>query len=59
MYSSMHKFLRADFWDQEKGATAIEYALVASLIAVVIVGAINALGQGIVTTLYDKIAAVL
>jgi pilus assembly protein Flp/PilA len=54
MFKFMHKFLRT-----EKGATAIEYALVASLIAAVIVGSINALGQGIVTTLYDKIAAVL
>ncbi|HEY9163181.1 MAG TPA: Flp family type IVb pilin [Magnetovibrio sp.] len=32
------------FWRSEQGATAIEYALIASLIAVVIIGAVTTLG---------------
>lgn len=35
------------FWQSEQGATAIEYALIASLIAVVIVGAVTALGGSV------------
>ena len=33
------------FWKDEEGATAIEYALIAGLIAVVIIGALTALGN--------------
>jgi len=52
MRISMHKFLRS-----EDAATAIEYGLIAALIATTIVGAITALGTGIVNVLYTKIAA--
>jgi pilus assembly protein Flp/PilA len=41
----MMKFIR-----DEQGATAIEYGLIASLIAVVIIGAVTALGGGLTTT---------
>ena len=41
----MLKFIR-----DEEGATAIEYGLIASLIAVVIIGAVTALGTGLDTT---------
>ena len=44
------------FWRDDTGATAIEYALIASLIAVVIIGAVTTLG----TTLggmFDNTAA--
>lgn len=34
-------------WRDETGATAIEYALIASLIAVVIVGALLLIGQSL------------
>ena len=34
----------------EEGATAIEYGLIASLIAVVIIGALTALGSSLTTT---------
>lgn len=34
----------------QNGATAIEYALIASLIAVAIIGALTALGTGISST---------
>ena len=35
------------FVDDESGATAIEYALIVSLIAVFIIGAVSALGTSI------------
>jgi len=38
------KSLLSKFVGDEKGATAIEYALIASLIALAIVGALTALG---------------
>jgi pilus assembly protein Flp/PilA len=34
------------FWNDESGATAVEYALMVALIAVVIIVAVTALGQG-------------
>jgi pilus assembly protein Flp/PilA len=36
-----------NFLVDEQGATAIEYGLIASLIAVVIIGAVAALGNGL------------
>jgi pilus assembly protein Flp/PilA len=42
------------FWKDEEGATAIEYALIAGLIAVAIIGALTAVG-GKLTTLFDVI----
>ncbi|MFQ5964215.1 MAG: Flp family type IVb pilin [Candidatus Scalinduaceae bacterium] len=39
------KFLR-----DEEGVTALEYGLIAALIAVVIIGAVTALGLGVSTT---------
>ena len=44
----MRKILR--FINQEDGATAIEYGLIASLIAVVIVVALTSLGTGLSST---------
>jgi Flp pilus assembly pilin Flp len=40
----------------EKGATAIEYGLIAALVVVVVVTSIQMLGQGISQTLYDKLS---
>jgi pilus assembly protein Flp/PilA len=45
MISSFRRFLQ-----EEKGATAIEYGLIASLIAVVIIGAVTAVGNGLTNT---------
>jgi len=45
-------------WKDESGATAIEYGLLAALIAVVIIGAVAALGttlQGTFETVNDEI----
>ena len=39
-----------NFMKDESGATAIEYGLIASLIAVVIVAALTSLGSGVKTT---------
>ncbi len=35
------------FWKDESGVTAIEYGLIAGLIAVVIIGAVTAVGTGV------------
>ena len=40
----MKKFFAFKLWKDESGATAIEYGLLAALIAVVIIGAVAALG---------------
>ncbi len=37
----------ADFLGDESGTTAIEYAVIASLVSVFIVGAVTALGTGV------------
>lgn len=52
----MKNFVR--FVKQEDGATAIEYGLIASLIAVVIITALTSLGTGLVST-FDSVAAKL
>ena len=44
----MQKFIRK-FANDESGATAIEYGLIAALIAVVIIGALAALGGNLNT----------
>lgn len=38
------------FFREETGATAIEYGLIAALIAVVIIGAVGAIGTGLTNT---------
>lgn len=43
------------FFKNESGATAIEYGLIAALIAVAIIGAVTALGSNTSTT-FDKVA---
>ena len=43
----------------ESGATAIEYGLIAALIAVVITSAITTLGTNVRDMLFDNIAAAL
>ena len=47
------------FLADERGATAIEYALIASGIGAAIVSIVYGLGNTIVNNLYDKIAAAL
>lgn len=50
LYSGIQRFIR-----DEEGVTAIEYALIASLIAVVIIVAVSTVGQDVNTT-FQKIA---
>ena len=52
----MSKFLK--LIRNDKGATAIEYGLIAALIAVVIIGAVTTLGTNL-TTLFGQVAAAL
>jgi Flp pilus assembly pilin Flp len=47
------------FADDKDGDTAIEYGLMAALIALTIFGAISATGQGIRDTLYGQIVTAL
>jgi len=47
-----------NFFKDESGATAVEYGLLVSLIAVAIIVAVTALGGGITAT-FDKAAAKL
>jgi Flp pilus assembly pilin Flp len=42
-----------------RGATAIEYALIASGICVAIMSAVWSLGDKVMTTLYDKLALLI
>lgn len=48
----------ARFMKNEEGATAIEYGLIAALIAVVIIGALTSLGGNLRAT-FDSIATSL
>lgn len=50
----MMKFIR-----DTRGATAIEYGLIAGLIALVIITAVQTVGTTISSTLYGKIAAAM
>ena len=50
----MTKFV-SQFMSDESGATAIEYGLIAALIAVVIISAVTALGSTIKTKFNDVV----
>jgi pilus assembly protein Flp/PilA len=53
MYNSLARFLR-----DESGATAIEYGLIAALIAVVIIGTLTAIGTSL-STKFNSVATSL
>lgn len=46
------------FWRDEEGATAIEYGLIAALIAIAAVVAMGTLGDGI-SEIFERIAAII
>ena len=48
-----------NFLSDRDGVTAIEYALMAAFIAVVIVGTVQTLGQQALTQLFEKVASSL
>ena len=47
-----------NFWNDEEGATAIEYGLIAGLIAVALIAALSALGTDL-TALFTRIGDAL
>ncbi|HUJ02788.1 MAG TPA: Flp family type IVb pilin [Rhizomicrobium sp.] len=49
----------SDFWRDERGATAIEYAMIAAGISIFVITAVDLLGQNVKTTFFDKLATVL
>jgi pilus assembly protein Flp/PilA len=53
LYAGIQRFIR-----DEEGVTAIEYALIASLIAVVIILAVSEVGKDVNNT-FNKVANVL
>lgn len=48
----MRRFLR-----DESGATAIEYALIATLISIVIIASVTTIGNNIKTLFFDNVSA--
>jgi pilus assembly protein Flp/PilA len=52
LLATVHLLLRHD-----RGATAIEYALIASGISLAIISTVWTLGDSVKTNLYDKLAA--
>ncbi len=47
------------WWQESKGATAIEYGLIAAGIALVISGAVFAFGDSLYTLFYSTLGAML
>lgn len=54
--SALAACLRA-FGHGRSGATAIEYAMIASGISIAILGAVTTLGSNVQTTFYNKLAS--
>jgi len=46
------------FWQEEEGVTAIEYGLIAALIAVVIIGAVTLVGENL-NTIFGTVGTAL
>lgn len=53
-----HNLLRR-FLLAQNGATAIEYALIASGVSIAIIATVTSLGSTLKTTFYDQLAALL
>jgi pilus assembly protein Flp/PilA len=47
----------SNFWRDERGATAIEYAIIAAGISIFIITAVDLLGQNVKTMFFDKLAS--
>jgi pilus assembly protein Flp/PilA len=50
MYCLLQNLAARRPWKSEEGVTAIEYGLIAALIAVVIIGAVSTVGSHLTTT---------
>ncbi|MGR5350767.1 Flp family type IVb pilin [Vibrio sp. DNB22_19_2] len=55
----MEKFTQAvkDFWNDEEGLTAVEYAVAGSLVSVGVIAAFTSLGDAIMTAINKLITA--
>ena len=49
MFSRFYQFI-ASFYDDERGQGMVEYGLIIALVAIVVIGALTALGGGIEET---------
>lgn len=47
------------FHADERGVTAIEYAMIGAMMSIMIAGAVTDIGQTIMTVFYDKLTAVI
>ncbi len=47
------------FLRSERGTTAIEYALIASLVSVTIIGAVGSIGSNISQNFYEKLIGLI
>ena len=56
MKMSMRAFIRS-FMKNRSGVTGIEYGLIASLVAITIVGAVSHIGQAELSTTFAKVNA--
>jgi pilus assembly protein Flp/PilA len=54
LIAQFHRFLRA-----EDGATAIEYAMIASGVSIAIIAGVTSLGSNVKTTFYDKLTVII
>jgi pilus assembly protein Flp/PilA len=48
----------SNLWADERGATAIEYGLIAAMIVVVVIAGMQAVGDAIKINFYDKIMTI-
>ena len=58
MYCLLQNLAARRPWKSEEGVTAIEYGLIAALIAVVIIGAVSTVGSHLTTT-FNTVASSL
>lgn len=49
----------SNFWRDERGATAIEYALIAAGLSIFIITAVDLVGQNVKTTFFDRLASAM
>lgn len=47
------------FFHDEKGTTVIEYSLIASLLSIAVLAAVNSIGLSVSDLFFDKIVALL